>query len=93
MASDLSRQRATSTSPANAGHGIEDHDSMDLQLRWREALVCWLRWNEAYEHVNATMFDKRHSPEQLERLMDQMDELRRRAIGLSHELLDSPSAD
>ena len=91
MASDLSRHRATSTSPANAEHGIDN--SMDLQLRWREALICWLRWNEAYEHVNATMFDKRHSPEQLEHLMDQMDQLRRRAIGLSHELLDSPSTD
>jgi hypothetical protein len=88
MASDLSRHMAPSTSPSRADPTHDETEAMDQQLRWREALVCWLRWNEAYENVTATMYDKRQSPEQLERLMDQMDALRRHAIELSHQLLD-----
>lgn len=86
MASDLSRHMAPPTSPPS--QSIDDNELTEAQLRWREALVCWLRWNEAYENVTAIMYDKRQNPEQLEQLMDQMDALRRRAVELSEQLLD-----
>jgi hypothetical protein len=69
--------------PPGREGGITDHE-----VRWREALVLWLRWNEAYEHVTARMFESGPDASQLESLMDQMDELRRQAISLSHDLLD-----
>jgi hypothetical protein len=69
--------------PAPGGEGISD-----LQLRWREALVLWLRWNQAYEHVAEQMLQAGHDPARLEQLMDQMDELRREAVAQSHQLLD-----
>jgi hypothetical protein len=60
----------------------------EQQLRWREALVLWLRWNEAYEHVTARMYQPGQDAQQLELLMDQMDQIRSQAIRLSQELLD-----
>jgi hypothetical protein len=60
----------------------------DLQLRWREALLMWLRWNQAYEHVTERMFQPGCNSAQLQEMMDQMDDLRREAIAQSRELLD-----
>jgi hypothetical protein len=60
----------------------------DLELRFREALVLWLRWNEAYELGTAQMFSSGQSAEKIEAFMDTMDKLRHKAISLSHELLD-----
>ncbi len=53
-----------------------------------EALRFWMRWNDAYERVTSCMFDARHDQRKLEDMMDQMDQLRRRAIELSQRLLD-----
>jgi len=60
----------------------------DLQLQWREALVLWLRWNQAYEHVTEQMFQAGQNPAQLQDIMDQMDDLRREAVAQSQQLLD-----
>jgi hypothetical protein len=54
---------------------------------YREALSMWLAWNRAYEQLTARMFDSRHDPAALQELMDQADELRRRAIERSEGLL------
>lgn len=67
---------------------IESEGVTDLQLQWREALLLWLRWNQAYEHVTERMFQAGQNPAQLQELMDQMDELRREAINQSRQLLD-----
>lgn len=79
----ISRAGECPSSAATGGDGISD-----LQLRWREALVLWLRWNQAYEHATERMFQAGQDPAQIEQLMDQMDELRRQAVAQSHQLLD-----
>lgn len=60
----------------------------DFHLRCREALVLWLRWNEAYEHATAHMFQSGADRERVDALLDEMDRLRYSAVALSHELLD-----
>ncbi len=60
----------------------------DIAIRCREALLLWLRWNDAYEHVTSVMCQPGQSQDQLESLMDEMDGLRREAIAKSQELLD-----
>ena len=54
---------------------------------WREALELWLRWNSMYERVTELAYDGRENQQHLEDLMDQMDQVRRRAINLSTGLL------
>ena len=60
----------------------------DVELRIREALTLWLRWNEAYEQATSHLFAAGQSAEKIEEFMDSMDQLRREAISLSHSLLD-----
>ena len=60
----------------------------DSEVRFREALVLWLRWNEAYEKATNHLFAAGQSPEKIEDYMDSMDQLRHEAISLSHDLLD-----
>jgi hypothetical protein len=79
----ISRPGNASSDAELSGEGISD-----LQLRWREALVLWLRWNQAYEHVTERMFQAGEDPEQLQQYMDRMEEMRREAIAQSHQLLD-----
>jgi hypothetical protein len=62
--------------------------SCELQLRWREALVLWLRWNRAYEQLTARMFNSHRDPDQLQAILDDADQLRSEAMARSHELLD-----
>ena len=57
--------------------------------RYQDALLLWLRWNNAYERVTAAIYDSRQDPCEQEELMDQMDQLRQQAVAMSHELLDS----
>lgn len=77
-------QLSTSTGRAEA----EQPGMSDSELRLREALVLWVRWNEAYERAAGQLFSAGGDPAQVEAFMDQIDELRRRAVELSHELLD-----
>ena len=74
------------TSPANTP--FVNSGIATSELRFREALVLWLRWNEAYEQATAHMFASGQSAEKIEAFMDNMDQLRSQAISLSHELLD-----
>lgn len=82
------RNGATGLGKASSGGEVESEGVTDLQLRWREALVLWLRWNQAYEHATERMFQSGHSPAQLQEMMDQMDDLRREAVEQSQQLLD-----
>jgi hypothetical protein len=90
MATDASSQHAVGSLDgiSHAGSRKLESGTTDSMLEFRDALVLWLRWNEAYERVTANMFCSGDDRRQLEALMDQMDQLRRRAIKLSHELLD-----
>ena len=53
-----------------------------------EALLLWLKWNNAYERVTMVMMQPGFSQEDLEEHMDQMDQLRHRAAELSRGVLD-----
>lgn len=53
-----------------------------------EALSLWLQWNRAYGQVTAFMYREGGDQQELEDLMDQMDQLRDRAVKLSRELVD-----
>jgi hypothetical protein len=59
----------------------------DFPAQALEILNLWLRWNAVYENVTAAMFERRVSQEQLQESMDLADELRRKAIQLTQELL------
>ena len=60
----------------------------DSEARFRQALSLWMQWNEAYERATSRMFDVGADPAQLEAVMDQMDEVRRRAVELTRRALD-----
>ena len=64
-------------------------DQAALRDRYQDALLLWLRWNNAYERVTAAIYDARQDPKKQEQLMDEMDQLRQQAVEISHELLDS----
>lgn len=65
-----------------------EHSLSDLEMRLREALVMWLRWNDAHEKCTERLFCEHCDPRQTEELLDQLDGLRHEAVRLSHELLD-----
>jgi hypothetical protein len=65
---------------------VQRGEPADLRA-YREALSMWLAWNRAHEALTAQMFDSRHDPTALGDLMDQADELRRRAIEQSEAVL------
>jgi hypothetical protein len=67
---------------------LGEHSPSDMEMRLREALLLWLRWNDAYERVTERLYAGQFSPEQTEAVMDEVDDLRREAIRLSHELLN-----
>ena len=56
--------------------------------RYQEALTLWLRWNDAHERINASLFEARQDLTQSAELLDQLDFLRQKAVKLSSELLD-----
>jgi hypothetical protein len=92
MASNISHDQPADPSgrrPINLSRSRETNPGISAsQMAYREALVLWLRWNHAYEHVTVSMFESKSDPKQLEELMDQMERLRQEAIELSQKLLD-----
>ncbi len=80
-------ERKPQAKKSAAGLATADEGVSDSQLRWREALVLWLRWNQVYERVTEQMFAIGDDPARLQALMDEADGLRRQAIALSQELL------
>lgn len=65
----------------------------DPQIRCRDALALWLRWNETFEQSTAEMFASRADPSALQCIMDQMDSMRHSAVTASRRVLDSPLLD
>jgi len=49
--------------------------------------MLWLSWNSTYEKVTARMCKPGQDSAKLEAMMDEMDQLRKRAIELSEEVL------
>jgi len=66
------------------------HDNMDAE--WNEALMLWLSWNSTYEKVTAKMCKPGQNVTKLERMMDEMDQLRSRAIETTERLLEAEVA-
>ena len=62
-------------------------DNVDAE--WNEALMLWLSWNSTYEKVTAKMCKPGQNATKLERLMDEMDQLRSRAIETTERLLET----
>ncbi len=62
---------------------------------WHEALQLWLRWNEEHDQITDAMFRARRDTRRLAALaerIDQIDQLRWRAVELSQTLLESRRA-
>lgn len=65
-------------------------DSGETEARipeWSEALMLWLSWNSTYEKLTARMCKPGQDSRKIEALMDEMDQLRSRAIQVSEGLL------
>jgi small-conductance mechanosensitive channel len=61
----------------------------DQAEEWRQAVLLWMRWNDAYERVTEAMFQAGSDQQRVQDLADQLDKLRATAIAQSHKLLDS----
>jgi len=62
---------------------------------WRDSLRLWLQWNEAHDALTAAMFESRQDAARQSELieqMDQLDQLRWRAVELAQELLAGETA-
>jgi len=60
-----------------------------FEVRCREVLAMWLRWDEASQQITERMFNERSNPDKLQALLDDLDRLRREAVTASQQLLDS----
>lgn len=67
-----------------------DAGMSDPQIRCRDALALWMRWNETFERSTAEMFASRSDPTALQDIMDQMDNMRHSAVTASQRVLDAP---
>lgn len=67
-----------------AGFGVPSVERDEL---WREAIGLWLAWNRGHEQVTAALFLSRHDPEKMTDWLDQLEQLRWRAIELSESLM------
>ena len=65
-------------------------DAVIRQLR-SEALRLWLDWNDAHEQIMVAMFGAKRDPSRMAELieeLDELDQLRWRAVELSSALLE-----
>ena len=69
------------------GEAAADLEQVDAE--WNEALMLWLSWNSTYEKVTAKMCKPGQNAVKLERMMDEMDQLRSQAIETTERLLES----
>jgi hypothetical protein len=60
-----------------------------FDVRCREVLTLWLRWNEASQQVTDRIFNNRDNPAKLQELLDDVDRIRQEAVSASQQLLDS----
>jgi hypothetical protein len=59
-------------------------------MNTQQAVLLWMEWHTAQERLTADMFRSRHDTAQQAELleqMDQLDQLRWRAVELSQEML------
>jgi hypothetical protein len=57
--------------------------------KYQEALLVWLRWNDAHERITTSLYGAGQDTRQIEQMLDHLDQLRMQAVRLSQELLDS----
>ncbi|HWB11257.1 MAG TPA: hypothetical protein VG826_18655 [Pirellulales bacterium] len=67
--------------------GLESTTSADV--RCKEVLQMWLKWNDASQHVTELMFQERDNPDKLREILDDLDRMRLAAVSASQELLSS----
>jgi hypothetical protein len=69
---------------------VDDRRSTGSALagRFQEALLLWLRWNDAHQRMTGLLYESRQDQRTVEELLDQLDRLRQEAVQLSQELLD-----
>ena len=70
----------------------KEDQEVDSASAWNEALMLWLSWNSTYEKVTAKMCKPGQDSGKLERLMDEMDQLRSQAIKTTEQLLGADAA-
>ena len=92
-------QSGRSVADLEAAHAYEsDQTEVDVDVQekvdaeWNEALMLWLSWNSTYEKVTAKMCKPGQNASKLERMMDEMDQLRSRAIETTERLLETEMA-
>ena len=92
-------QSGRSIADIEAAHAYESNEGTDdvdrgehVDAEWNEALMLWLSWNSTYEKVTAKMCKPGQNASKLERMMDEMDQLRSRAIETTERLLDTECA-
>ena len=95
MSASIQKPRPTSALPqADTRSWTSSEDSADGQTHprqldaWREAVGLWLNWNLAYEQVTERLFALGQDQGKLEEVMDQMDQVRLRAVRLSQQLVE-----
>lgn len=71
---------------------LSEDTTDEAAAAWNEALMLWLSWNSTYEKVTAKMCKSGQDATKLERLMDEMDQLRTQAIKTTEQLLGAESA-
>ena len=61
-----------------------DSDPLDA---WRKVVMLWLSWNSSQEKLTAKMCKPGQDQRKLELMMDEMEQLRRRAVAASEAVL------
>jgi hypothetical protein len=59
------------------------------EVRCKEVLQLWLKWNDASQHLTELMFRERDNPDKLREMLDDLDRQRLAAVSASRELLNS----
>jgi hypothetical protein len=63
------------------------NSTTSLDVRAREVLQLWLRWNEESQQLTARMFAERDNSDKLQQMLDDVDRLRMEAVAASQEIL------
>ncbi len=58
-------------------------------VRCREVLQMWLRWNDASQRLTEHLFDRRDDPQKMQEMLDDLDRLRLEAVSASRQILGS----
>ena len=53
-----------------------------------QTVQLWLRWNAAFEQITAQMHEPGQNFSELQDMLDQLDQLRSKAVALSEDLID-----